>query len=144
MADKKRKGKRASSSAKIAGVGIALQDVTARHGAAVNEWLGAYDGINYEAGFTSRARMQKSFKSIAESKVSRIPKVADANINQQAGFDAEIIEATQARADSAVRGEKPHTLRMDDAGPKGARHSNDQFIDIVEVDAKGNRVVDIR
>ena len=27
---------------------------------------------------------------------------------------------------------------MDDAGPKGARHSNDQFIDITKVDAKGN------
>lgn len=140
MAAKKTREKNSSSLLKAAGMGVALKDVTARHGAAVNEWLGAYDGVNYEAGFTPRARMQKSFKSIAKSKVSRNPDFAKSNIKQQSGFDAELIEVTQARADAAARGEKPHTLRMDDAGPKGARHSNDQFIDILEVDANGKPI----
>ena len=140
MSSDKRKKDRVPSPAKTAGMGVALQDVAARHGAAVNEWLGAYDGINYEAGFTPRARMQKSFKSIAKSRVSKDPNFARSNIKQQSGFDAELIEVTQARADAAAHGEKPHTLRMDDAGPKGARRSNDQFIDIVEVDAKGNPI----
>lgn len=136
----KKKKNKILRSTSIAAVGAALKDVSARHGAAVNEWLAAYDGINYEAGFTPRARMQKSFKSIAKSRFSRDPNSAKANIKQQAGFDAELIEVTQERADAAARGEKPHTLRMDDAGPKGARHSNDQFIDIVEVDTAGNPI----
>ena len=140
MPVKKTRKKKSSSLHKAVGVGIALQDVTARHGAAVNEWFAAYDGVNYEAGFTPRARMQKSFKSIAKSKVNRDPNYAKSNIKQQSGFDAELIEVTRARADAASKGEKPHTLRMDDSGPKGARHSNDQFIDVVDVDSAGNPI----
>lgn len=133
-ADTKRKKR--PSAAKATGLGIVMKDVTARHGAAVNEHLAAYDGVNYEAGFTPRARMQKSFKSIAKSKVNR--QFRDSNLKQQSGFDAEVIEATRARAKAAAKGKRPDVLRMDDAGPKGARHSNDQFIDITKVDAKGN------
>lgn len=138
MIDKKKK--RRPSPAKSTGVGVALKGVSARHGAAVNEWLAAYDGVNYEAGFTPRARMQKCFKSIAKSKVSKNPKVAETNKNQQAGFSAEVYEATAERVDAIVRGKRPHILRMDDAGQKGQRHSNDQLIDIVQVDDKGNPI----
>lgn len=124
--------------AKAAGVGIAQKDVTSRHGAAVHEWLSAYDGVNYAAGFTPRAPMQKSIKSVAKSKVNR--RFQDSNVKQQAGFDAEIIETTRARAKSAARGARPDMLRMDDAGPKGSRRANDQFIDITKVDVNGNPI----
>lgn len=123
---------------KVAAAGVVLTDVTARHGAAVNEHLAAYDGINYEAGFTPRARMQKSLKSIAKSKVHH--KFEKQNLKQQAGFSAEVIETSRARAEACVKGKRPSVLRMDDVGPKGARHSNDQLIDIVEVDANGNPI----
>ena len=133
-----KKKEKESPSANAAAVGATLKDVTARHGAAINEHLAAYDGINYEAGFTPRARMQKSLQSISKYKVH--PNFKDANLKQQAGFAAEVIETSRARAEACVKGKRPSVLRMDDAGPKGARHSNDQLIDIVEVDASGNPI----
>lgn len=138
MTSKIKRGKSRGKCPNAAALGIALKDVSARHGAAVNEHLAAYDGVNYEAGFTPHARMQKSLKSIAKNKVDR--RFRDSNIKQQSGFDAEVVEATRARADAASKGKKPDVLRMDDAGPKGSRRANDQLIDITTVDASGNPI----
>lgn len=115
-----------------------MRSVCARHGLAINEHLAAYDGVNYEAGFTPHARMQKSLKRISKSKVD--PRFRDSNLRQQSGFDAEVIEVTRARATEATKGKKPSVLRMDDAGTKETRHSNDQLIDVTKVDAKGNPI----
>lgn len=133
-----KKKNKETPSANAAAVGATLKDVTARHGAAINEHLAAYDGINYEAGFTPRARMQKSLQSISKYKVH--PDFKDANLKQQAGFAAEVIETSRTRAEACIKGKRPSVLRMDDVGPKGARHSNDQLIDIVEVDASGKPI----
>ena len=139
MAKKKKSKGEVHLAAESAAQAAVAQDVAARYGAAVNEYLAGYDGVNYGAGFTPHAPMQKSLKSISESRVNS--KFEDRNLKQQAGFAAEVIETADQRANAAAQGKRPSVLRMDDVGPKGERHSNNQFIDITSVDVDGNPIL---
>lgn len=78
---------------------------------------------------------KRSLAQIAQSKVN--PEFAEQNLKQQAGFSAEVKEVGRQRAEEAVAGKNPKTVRTDDL----PGHVNDPFFDITcEVDAKGNPI----
>ena len=78
---------------------------------------------------------KRSLASIAKSRVN--PDYETQNLKQQAGFSAEVKEVARARAEEAVAGKKPQTVRTDDI----PGHVNDQLFDITrKVDAQGNPV----
>lgn len=78
---------------------------------------------------------KRGLASIAESKVN--PDYQYQNLKQQAGFAAEVEEVARQRAEEAIAGKKPKTVRTDDI----PGHVNDQRFDIThEVDANGNPV----
>ena len=78
---------------------------------------------------------KRSLAQIAQSRVN--PEFAEQNLKQQAGFSAEVKEVARQRAEEAVAGKNPKTVRADDL----PGHVNDPFFDITcEVDAKGNPI----
>ena len=87
--------------------------------------------INELAGIVNK----RSLAQIAQSRVN--PEFAEQNLKQQAGFSAEVKEVTRQRAEEAIAGKNPKTVRTDDL----PGHVNDPFFDITcEVDAKGNPI----
>ena len=78
---------------------------------------------------------KRGLESIAQSKVN--PNFAEQNLKQQAGFSAEVKEVARQRAEEAVAGKNPKTVRTDDL----PGHVNDPFFDITcEVDTNGNPI----
>ena len=123
-----------------AGQAAVAEDVVNRYGSGVKEHIVGYTGTDNETGITNK----RSLKDISNYK--RAPK-SDPNYKsqtkQQAGFAAEAKEVARTRAEEAIQGKKPHTVRTDDIiGPDGQRHHvNDQLFDITsKVDANGNPV----
>lgn len=112
----------------------AATDVVDRFGSAIKEHEVAYSGVDNEAGRT----LQKGLKTISgynrgdpsNPDYDRITKA-------QAGFSAEVKEVARRRAEEAIAGKKPRTVRTDDV----PGHVNDQLFDITsEVDRNGNPV----
>ncbi len=138
MADVKKYGEKAAKRKKAhadstinAGLAGAASDVVSRYGSGVKEHFVAYSGIDNEAGQT----LKRGLKQISQSKVN--PEFRDSNLKQQAGFSAEVKEVARRRAEEAIAGKKPTTMRTDDI----PGHVNDQLFDITsEVDAAGNPV----
>lgn len=115
-------------------------DVVNRYGSGVKEHITAYSGIDNETGMINK----RSLKDISNYKRS-----TDSGPNyktqtkQQAGFAAETKEVARCRAEEAINGQKPHTVRTDDIiGADGQRHHvNDQLFDITaQVDSNGNPI----
>ena len=130
MKDRKNKGKTVANAA-LAGI---ASDVVDRFGSAVKEHEVAYSGVDNEAGQI----LQKGLKKISDynrgdpsnPNYKRITKA-------QAGFSAEVKEVARRRAEEAITGQKPRTLRTDDV----PGHVNDQLFDITsKVDSNGNPV----
>ena len=130
MKDRKNKGKTVANAA-LAGI---ASDVVDRFGSAVKEHEVAYSGVDNEAGQI----LQKGLKKISDynrgdpsnPNYKRITKA-------QAGFSAEVKEVARRRAEEAITGQKPRTLRTDDV----PGHVNDQLFDITStVDSNGNPV----
>ena len=114
-----------------AGLAGAASDVVTRFGSGIKEHVVAYGGVDNETGQV----LKRSLKKISESKVD--PRRKDCNLKQQAGFSAEVKEVARRRAEEAISGEKPVTVRTDDI----PGHVNDQLFDITcKVDASGNPV----
>lgn len=137
--DQDKTKKRTSVPENVAQAAVA-KDVVQRYGSGVKEHIVGYTGTDNETGITNK----RSLKDISNYK--RAPK-SDPNYKtqtkQQAGFAAESKEVSRRRAEEAIKGQKPHTVRTDDIiGPDGQRHHvNDQLFDITsEVDSKGNPV----
>lgn len=78
-----------------------------RYGAAVKEHVVAYTGIDNETG----KHLKKGLKSISQSKIN--PQYANQNIQQQAGFSAEVKAAARENAERIIRGDKNRTNRTD-------------------------------
>ena len=130
MGNKKTKDKTVTNAA-LAGI---ASDVVDRFGSAVKEHEVAYSGVDNEAGQT----LQKGLKTISgynrgdpsNPDYDRITKA-------QTGFSAEVKEVARRRAEEAIAGGKPRTMRTDDV----SGHVNDQLYDITsEVDSNGNPV----
>jgi ribosomal protein S5 len=74
------------------------------------------------------------------------PEHRNSNINQQAGFSAEVKTAAREAAERIIRGGKSKVIRTDDmrkqTDGKGGiiGGTNDQLYDIAEVDANGNYI----
>ena len=77
---------------------------------------------------------KRSLEAISRSRVHQ--DYAEQNLTQQAGFSAEVKEVARRRAEEAIKGKRPTTLRTDDI----PGHTNDQLIDIVSTDGAGNPV----
>lgn len=105
-------------------------DVVDRFGSAVKEHVVGYSGVDNEAG---RA-LKRGLKTI-----SGYRNPSDSWTKQQAGFSAEVKEVARRRAEEAISGKKPCTVRTDDV----PHHVNDPLYDITsKVDANGNPVSD--
>lgn len=108
-----------------------------RYGSAAHQYVVAYTGENREKGEVLR----RGLKKIGGYKIN--DKNSDANINQQAGFAAEVMTTAKENAEKIINGEKPTVIRTDDmqkqvdasGNPIGGM--NDQLYDIAEVDANG-------
>lgn len=130
-----RTGRRKSRTTAVnAGVAGVSQNTVSRYGAAIKEHLVAYDGVDPEAN----ANLKRSLEKI--SKYKR-PASSDPNYSRltksQAGFSAEVKSTARKRAEQAISGKKPHTVRTDDVPD----HVNDPLFDITsKVDSKGNPV----
>ncbi|MCQ2403221.1 MAG: hypothetical protein MJ202_05800 [Lentisphaeria bacterium] len=106
-------------------------DVVQRYGSGVKEHFVAYSGIDNETG----KQLKRSLTQIAKSKVN--PEYRDSNIKQQAGFSAEVKEVARRRAEEAISGRAPTTVRTDDI----PGHVNDPLFDITSsVDGHGNPI----
>ena len=96
----------------------------------------AIDQVNrYGSGVNELFRMRDGLDKVYHSKVN--PLYEDQNIKQQSGFSAEIQEVGRRRAEEAIRGETPSTVRTDDIG-----RVNDPVVDITRLDANGNVIPD--
>jgi len=100
-----------------------------RYGSANKEILVGYGGVDNETG-EIRA---KNLKSISEYKVN--PEHKNANLQQQAGYSAEVAETARTNADNKINGNPNRKVRSDDMGSV-----NDQLYDHWEVDMNGKPI----
>lgn len=118
----------------------AAQEGVSRFGSGIKEFLVAYSGVDNETGF----KWQQSLKSISERKISADqttdPKGYYQQLKAHSGFSAEIREVSRRRAEEAISGKVPKTLRTDDV-PRtdGGTNVNHPLFDVTsKVDAYGN------
>lgn len=114
---------------KIQDVGIinlTSEDVQ-KYGSAIKEHLVAYSGKDNELG----KELVKSLKDVSKSRINKNYEFQ--NIQQQAGFSAEIKEVANRNAENILKGSDKRKIRTDDLGSV-----NDPIFDHVELDSKGN------
>lgn len=105
----------------------ASADIVQRFGSGIKAHLASYNGMDHE----NNVVMKRNLRSVAQSKVN--PDFKSQNINQQAGFSAEIKETAKINAQRAIKGETARKIRTDDTGS-----TNDQIFDHVDINKKGN------
>lgn len=113
----------------------AAAETVQRFGAAVKEHLVAYSGEDHERG----EQFARSLKTVARQRVN--PDFAQRNINQQAGFSAEMESVARRNADNIINGKDERFKRFDDV-PRadGTKVANDQVVDIVAFDQFGEEI----
>jgi len=138
MIHNKNKRKMDKNTAINAGLAGANADTVRRYGSAYKEHSVAYSGIDNETG----EQLSKSLKKIFGYKIN--PEYEKSNINQQAGYCAEVKVVARDNAEKAIRGEETkRAIRTDDmikqSDGKGNNigHTNDQLYDFAEVDKNG-------
>jgi hypothetical protein len=122
-----------------AGLAGAASEVVQRYGSANREFLVGYSGNDFETGQI----LKRSLKGISGSKVN--PEYKDNNIQQQAGFSAEVEATSRKNAEYIISGEKKRRSRTDDIGKQGYGNTeiggtNDQLYDLVDIDANGKAI----
>lgn len=128
---KERRRKTGTDPMVAAGVAGVAGDGVGRFGSGIKEHIVSYGGVDNETGQV----LKRSLKEISEYGVN--PEFRDQNLKQQAGFSAEVKEVARRRAEEAIAGKKPTTVRTDDI----PGHVNNQLFDITaKVDANGNPV----
>ena len=139
----KRNNRKATDSVVNAGLAGASLDVVSRYGSGIKEHIVAYGGVDNETGF----KMHRSLKDFANTKISANPKTDpkgyNAQLRSKAGYAAEVKEVARRRAEEAISGKKPSTVRTDDTfKPDGTRNVNHPLYDITsaKVDANGNPI----
>jgi hypothetical protein len=121
------------------GLSGAASEVVQRYGSANREFLVGYSGDDFESGQI----LKKSLKGISESKVN--PEYKNNNIQQQAGFSAEVESTSRKNAEYIISGEKKRRSRTDDVGKQGYGNTeiggtNDQLYDLVDIDTNGKAI----
>lgn len=112
-------------------------DTVLRYGSAVKEHLAAYSGIDNDLG----RQWNRGLKDFSEYKIAADPQTNPKQYYQElkakAGYSAEVKEVARRRAEEAIAGKKPTTVRTDDL----PGHVNDPLYDVTsEVDSSGNPV----
>lgn len=123
------KGKKEKDNSNIADA-VALgtnSEMLNQYSEAGKQFKVAYDGIDHE---TSQ-KLHQGLKSIAESKIN--PDYANQNINQQAGYSAEVLDTAKQNAQNIKNGSSERASRTDDLG-----RVNDTKADQVILDEFGN------
>ncbi len=121
------KDKKIKNTAENIAISHSNTEVIDRFGSAIKEFDVAYKGVDNETGKV----LTKSLKSISESKIN--PEYKNANINQQAGYAAEVLETAIENAEAKINKTGKTTARTDDMG-----RVNDPYNDIVTTDSNGN------
>jgi gas vesicle protein len=113
-------------------LGVAA-DINNRYGEAISIHKDAYDGVS-KNNTDKNIRKNKFVRDLEViNAYERNPKYLQANINQQAGFAAEIKEVARVNAERAVSGDtSTRFVRTDDIG-----QVNNQLNDIVQLDKSG-------
>lgn len=106
-----------------AGIATGLTEISGRYGEASKEFLVALDGVDNATGKT----LHRSLQDIANYKIN--PEFESQNLNQQAGFTAEVIEVAKQDSENIINKNPIRYTRTDDVGSV-----NDQFVDIVSSD----------
>jgi len=162
--DGQKKNKERKDAIENAGLAASAEDIVNRYGGGIKEHIVGYSGIDQEnrielndgSGRTIPTKNNRPLR-----KISSYKRAAESDPNyksqtkNQAGFSAEVKEVTRRRAEEAIRGKKPQTMRTDDILKRNSNgnvvfdsegnpirpHVNHQLFDItLEVDAKGNPV----
>lgn len=98
-----------------------------RYSEAGKQFKVAYDGIDNETG----KKLHQGLKSISQSKIN--PDYVDQNINQQAGYSAEVLDTAKKNSQNIKNGSSERASRTDDLG-----RVNDTKADQVILDEFGN------
>lgn len=113
-------------------------DVVDRFGSAVKEHVVGYSGVDYSGDYSVKNEAKRTLARCLKT-ISDYRNPSDSLTKQQAGFSAEVKEVARRRAEEAIAGKKPCTVRTDDV----PHHVNDPLYDITsKVDANGNPVSD--
>ena len=110
-----------------AGIAGSAYEAVQRYGSANKQHFVAYSGVDNEAGKT----LVKGLKQISEQKIN--PDYEFQNIQQQAGFSAEVKDVARSNAENIINGNKTRKIRTDDLGSV-----NDPLYDTVMLDSEGN------
>lgn len=122
--------KKSDNSVLLDGVTLgANSEMLSRYSEAGKQFKVAYDGIDNETG----QKLHQGLKGISQSKVN--PDYADQNINQQAGYSAEVLDTAKQNAENIKNGNRQRVSRTDDLGMV-----NDTKADQVTLDELGNVV----
>ena len=124
--DKVKKEKNNSNIADVVSLG-ANSEMLNQYSEAGKQFKVAYDGIDHETG----QKLHQGLKSIAGSKVN--PDYTNQNINQQAGYSAEVLDTAKQNAKNIKNGSSERASRTDDLG-----RVNDTKADQVILDEFGN------
>lgn len=100
-----------------------------RYGEAATQYKIAYDGVDNSIG----KQFHQGLKSISKGKIN--PEYANQNINQQAGYSAEVLDTADQNAEYIKNGSSKRASRTDDAGSV-----NDMKHDQITLDEFGNVV----
>lgn len=106
-----------------------MAEVVQRHAAAAKEHIVAYTGINNETG----TKLSRGLKDIAKSKIN--PQYRNQNVQQQAGYSAEVKATARENAQKILNGATTRIRRTDDLNSV-----NDPLYDFKEVDLDGNEI----
>lgn len=108
------------------GIAGANYETIQRYGTAAKDHYIAYSGIDNETGKT----LAKGLKQISEEKVN--PNYKFQNIQQQAGYSAEVKDVARSNAERIIKGDSTRKVRTDDLG-----RVNDPLYDTVLIDENG-------
>ena len=118
----------------------AAADTVRRFGRAVSAYGTSYNGYDPATGRT----YDRSLKSVGEYAVD--PNNPQRSYQQHAGFSAEILETADRNAEHAINDDGGTSARTDDLDHTDPRYnsysSNDQYVDLVELDENGNPITD--
>lgn len=126
MSDKKEKRNK-NEDMLNAGLAGASYETVQRFGDAVKQHYVAYSGMDNEIG----QALTKGLKQISQEKVN--PNYKFQNIQQQAGFSAEVKDVAKSNAEKIIKGDSNRKIRTDDLG-----RINDPLYDTVTIDSNGN------
>jgi hypothetical protein len=110
-------------------IGMASEDLIAKHGEAAAEYIKGYKGVYDKNGVL----ISKGLKQIGESKIN--PNYEYQNLKQRAGFAVERHYVDKENADNIIKGNSQRLSRTNDVGL-----GNDPTTDILAVDLDGNPI----